>query len=440
METTRNRAAELAIIGTALQEKACAVQLSALPEDAFSHPDTAAAHRAIRRMVARGDTPDLLTAADEMRADMPDADVMLVEAMQQGLIPSMYGQYEALVMEARKRRILLAAGTALMQGATNPGESVDALSAAAIDALQSSSGTMGSSDMRTALEAFMASLESAGKGRCSTGIAELDRLTGGFRGGKLVVLGARPGVGKTALALWMAVHTARHTGPVLIVSLEMDETELLSRIAAAESGVDVQAMETGKLSADQWTQLTGSYQALDRMPIRISTRATTPLQIRREATAMQGRQGLAMIVVDYIQLMHADGKHPSRYEEVSAISRELKRLAMDLGVPVLALTQFNRNSETSTGGKAEKRKPQMSEAKESGSIEQDANMFLIQWSPPPPTDQGSDAWEAYHSCEMNGWEWQIISVDKNRQGRTGAFSLAFDKPHMRFHCLARRSK
>ena len=155
---------------------------------------------------------------------------------------------------------------------------------------------------------------------------------------------------------------------------------------------------------------------------------------------MQSRQGLSMIVIDYIQLMSADGRHQSRYEEVSAISRELKRMAMDLGVPVLALTQFNRNSETSVGGKAEKRKPQMSEAKESGSIEQDANLFLIQWAPPVPTDQGSDAWEDYHACEINGWEWQILSVDKNRQGRTGFFSLAFDKPHMRFMCLDRRSK
>lgn len=439
MDTTRNRSAELAIIGTALQDKPCAVNLSALPEDAFAHPDTAAAHRAIKRLIARGAVPDLITVSDEMRQDEAEPEMMLVDAMQQGFIPSLYGQYEALLLESRKRRILLSAGTALVQGATNPGESMDALTSTALEALQSSSGSMASTDMRHALEALMEALESSGKGRCTTGIAELDRLTGGFRGGKLVVLGARPGVGKTALALWMAVHTARHTGPVLIVSLEMDEAELMTRIAASESGVDVQAMETGKLESDEWDRLTASYGELDRLPIRISTRATTPLQIRREAAAMQSRQGLAMIVVDYIQLMRADGRHQSRYEEVSAISRELKRLAMDLGVPVLALTQFNRNSETSLGGKAERRKPQMSEAKESGSIEQDANMFLIQWAPPVPTDQGTDAWEDYHACEVNGWEWQILSVDKNRQGRTGFFSLAFDKPHMRFMCLDRRS-
>lgn len=439
MQTTSNRAAELAILGTALQDKPCAVQLSALPEDAFAHPDTAAAHRAIKRLVARGLTPELICVSEEMRQDVPEPETMLIEAMQQGFIPSLYGQYEGLVLEARKRRILYDAGTLLVQGATNPGESADALSQAAMDALQSSSGSMSSTDMRHALEAFMASLDGAGTGRCSTGIADLDRLTGGFRGGKLVILGARPGVGKTALALWMAVHTARHTGPVLIVSLEMDEAELLTRIAAQESGVDVQDMETGKLQGEDWDRLTASYGELDRLPIRIATRSSTPLQIRREAAAMQGRTGLAMIVVDYIQLMRADGRHQSRYEEVSAISRELKRMAMDLGVPVLALTQFNRNSETSVGGKAERRKPQMSEAKESGSIEQDANLFLIQWEPPEPTEQGSPEWEDFHTCQFNGWTWQILSVDKNRQGRTGFCSLAFDKPHMRFRCMDRRT-
>lgn len=435
MDVTRNRDTELALIGTALQDKPCAVNLSALPEDAFAHPDTAAAHRSVKRLIAKGQTPDLITVSEDMRQDMPDPEPMLIEAMQQGFIPSLYGQYEGIVLEARKRRILFDAGTALVQGATNPGESMDALTSTALEALQSSSGSMVSIDMRHALEALMEAMESSGKSRCTTGIVELDRLTGGLRGGKLVMLGARPGVGKTALALWMAVHTARHTGPVLIVSLEMDEAELMTRIVAAESGMDVQAMETGKLEGEEWNKLTACYGELVRLPIRISTRATTPLQIRREAAAMQSRQGLAMIVVDYIQLLRADGRHQSRYEEVSSISRELKRLGMDLGVPILVLTQFNRNSETSVGGKAEKRKPQMSEAKDSGSIEQDANLFIIQWAPPPPTEQGTRQWEHYHVCEMNGWEWQVLSIDKNRQGRTGTISVGFDKPHMRFHSI-----
>lgn len=436
MEGTRNRDAELCALGVALQDRPCAVQLSALPEDAFAFPDTQAAHRAIKRIIARGHTPDLVTVAEDMRQDEPEPEIMLIQAMQAGFAPSMYAQYEGMLMDGRKRRILLSAGQALMQGATNPGESPDGLIAAATEALKSTAGGQTSVDAKAAIMALMDSIDNAGKGRCTTGIADFDRMTGGLRGGKLVVIGARPGVGKTALGLSMAVHAAWHAGPVLIVSLEMDEAELMARIVAAESGVDVQKMETGKLDAEDYERLVPASGRLYELPLRIATHVSTPLQIRREAQSMLHHGGLAMILVDYIQLMRADGRHSSRYEEVSSISRELKLMAMELGVPVIALTQFNRASEMSVGGKAEKRKPQMSEAKESGSIEQDANLFVVQWAPPEPSDPNSPFWEDAHTCNMNGWEWQILSIDKNRQGRTGAISVGFDKARMRFISLA----
>lgn len=236
MDTTRNREAELAALGVALQDKPCAVQLSSLPDDLFSYPDTMAAHQGIKCLIARGLVPDLITVSAEMRQDIPNPEEMLVDAMQRGFAPSMYAQYEGLLAESRKRRILLSAGQTLMQGATNPGESPDSLIAAASVLLQSSAGGQTSTDMRGALEALMEALDSAKKGRCTTGIAGLDRMTGGFRGGKLVIIGARPGVGKTALALSMSMHAARHAGPVLIVSLEMDEAELMTRIVASETG------------------------------------------------------------------------------------------------------------------------------------------------------------------------------------------------------------
>jgi replicative DNA helicase len=136
--------------------------------------------------------------------------------------------------------------------------------------------------------------------------------------------------------------------------------------------------------------------------------------------------------VDYLQLVRSDGKHTSRYEEVSEISRELKLLAMDLGVPVIALTQFNRMSEGGNGTK--KRAPTMAEAKDSGSIEHDANIFLVQWA---PDDPGNDPYakQAMQICEARGWEWQQLIVEKNRQGRTGLINIGFDKAHMTFQNL-----
>lgn len=438
MDSMINRDAEIAILGTSMLDSSCAIQMAAEPEDLFAGKDTQAVHRAIKRLCAKGLTPDLVSVADECRCDITEPEALLIAMQSAGFAPSMYRQYEAILLECRKRRRLYSECSRLIAGASNPGESMDALTAEALKVLQESDGQQGSVDMPSALTTFLDSLSENRKGRCYTGIAGLDVLTGGFRGGKLVVLGARPGVGKTALALSIAVNVARHTGGVLIVSLEMDEAEIMSRIIAAESGVDVQTLEAGAVDGDTLVQAATCYGEVSKLPIRIATRATTPLQARREAVQMQQRQGLAMVVVDYIQLMRPDGKGGSRYEEVSSISRELKLLAMDLGVPVLALTQFNRQSEGGVDGKAQKRKPSMAEAKDSGSIEQDANLFLIQFEPPEPTEQGTDAWEAFHLCQRHGWAWQLLTVEKNRQGRTGAINIAFDKPRMTFRSIDTR--
>ena len=143
---------------------------------------------------------------------------------------------------------------------------------------------------------------------------------------------------------------------------------------------------------------------------------------------------MGLVIVDYLQLVRADAKHSSRYEEVSEISRELKLLAMDLGVPVIALTQFNRSSEAGKNGQASKRAPTRAEAKDSGSIEQDANIFIVQYAPDSP---GNDpyAQQAMQICEAKGWDWQQLIVEKNRQGRTGKINIGFDKAHMTFQNL-----
>lgn len=433
MDIMRNRDAEMALLGCAINDGATARMIAGMPEELFSAEDTQAIHRAICRIIARGDAADLVSVSAEVACDLPEPEQLLIDMAQRGYMPSMARQYEAILQECRKRRGLADMASRLLRDITIPGSDVGAIEADAAKALRDSADKGGAATMQEALMAFLDSLSASKTGRVYTGIAALDALTGGLRGGKMVVLGARPGVGKTAMAIQMAVHAARHTGPVLIVSLEMDEAEIMSRIVAAESGVDVQALETGELTDEQTDKASATYAEISRLPIRIATRATTPLQVRREAMAMQENGGLAMVLIDYIQLMRADGRHATRYEEVSAISREIKLLAMDLGVPVIALTQFNRQSEGG-GWKGKKTMPTMAEAKDSGSIEQDANLFLIQYEPEEP-DKQSDAWQAYHMCQANGWAWQVLAIAKNRQGRTGSISLAFDKPHMRFKSI-----
>jgi replicative DNA helicase len=379
---------------------------------------------------------DLITLSAETAKEAPAPEEMLMAALQSGGgMPSFLPQWASILEDRMRRRALSDMASQVLKAVTDPSQDPASLADMAASMMKVSSAKGGAIGMQEASMMLLNSLTEERKA-CSTGIADLDRLTGGFRGGKMIVIGARPGVGKTALALHIATHVARHTGPVLIVSLEMDETEITARLCAAESGVDVQLLESGKLSADDWMRVTPATAEIAKLPIRITTEASTPLQVRREAHRVKESQGLAMVVVDYIQLMRCDGKRSSRYEEVSEISRELKLLAMDLGVPVMALTQFNRDSEAGKNGQAQKRPPRMAEAKDSGSIEQDANMFIVQFAPGSPGNDPRDQ-EAATMCEGFGHEWQQLIIEKNRQGRTGVIDVGFDKAHMRFVNLAR---
>lgn len=436
MNVTQNRDAELAIIGIALQDRPCAVRMAALPEEAFSAADTRAAHKAIRSMIAGGEVPDLITVADRMQADAPNPEGMLVESMGKGFA-SLYNQYESIVFDCLKRRKAIAAATELLRGANDPGESIDGLIAKSIDTVRNVGGVSSSVSMKDALTELYDEMENGWKYRCRVGIANFDRLTGGVRKSNLAFFGARPGVGKTALALSMAFHVATHSGPVLFVSMEMSAPELAARICAAATKVDLQRISLGELTGEEWALFAPTVGELAKVPLQLDEKSRTPSQIRREAVRMQSTSGLSMIVVDYVQLIESDQQHASRYQELTKITREMKVMAMELDVPIIMLTQFNRESEKTFGSTQDHRKPKMSEAKDSGSIEQDANIFVTQWEPPVPTEQGTREWNDYHCCQMNGWTWQVLEVDKNRQGKTGRFSIGFDKARMTFHCLYR---
>lgn len=432
MDVMQNIDAERAILGLAMQDSACAQAVAAMEEDLWTDSAHRAVQRAVRRMVQRGDKIDLVSLCAECACDVQEPEAMLIDCASRGISPVMLAQYESILQGCRRRRNLAAVSQEIAALCSDPSADPDALAQRAASQLTQGAADCRALDMPGALMQFVDAIDNAKTGRVYTGLAALDRLTGGLRGGKMVVLGARPGVGKTALALQMAVHAARHTGPVLLVSLEMDAAEIVSRMVAAESGVDLQALEAGELTEEQAKRASACYPAISALPIRMAQQTSTPMQVRREAMAMQNSCGLSMVVIDYLQLMRSDEKMKSRYEEVTAISREIKLLAMDLHVPILALSQFNRQSEGGYGKK--KSMPTMAEAKDSGAIEQDANLFLVQYAPEEPAEEGPD-WQAYHMCKANGWEWQVLKVEKNRQGRTGAIPMAFDKARMNFKTI-----
>lgn len=434
MDAFINEDVERALIGLAMQDAVAASQVAALPEKLFAVPALRACQRAVARIVRQGKTPDLLSLNSEVQCDLDDT-ALLMDCAGRGVSPAQCGQYIAILEEAAKRRELHALAEHILLDAANPGASVDALVA---ECAAVANEAVGVTDNITMREAVAALADSFDKPDClMSGVADVDRLIGGFRPGQLIYLGARPGVGKSALALYMAKYAAEHGNGVLLVTLEMSDIEIAARVLSNEANFDLQRMTTGKLDLDDFCRITPFYKPVSELPILINERARTPLLVRRAALkARQMLGSLKLIVVDYIQLMSADSRSGSRNEEVSTISRELKLLASDLGVPVLCLTQFNRLSTGTNKGRRYEEEPDMAQARDSGAIEQDANVFMVLHEPPDPAEYSNDQttreWNAYYNCKANGAQWMTLRIQKNRNGRTGLIDLAFTKPVMRF--------
>ena len=255
-----------------------------------------------------------------------------------------------------------------------------------------------------------------------TGFLDLDDITGGFQGAQLVIVAARPSMGKTAFALNICEHAAleQRLG-VLFVSLEMGQLELAERLLCARARVDGHKLRTGKgLSHHDMIQLSRGYEELrSGAPLMIDdTPARNMLQITANARRLKMRQGIAAIMIDYIQLVDSEDPRDSRQEQIAKISRRLKTLARELDVPVIALSQLNRAVEN-----REDRRPRMADLRESGAIEQDADLVLLLHRP-----------EYYDPNDQPGVAEVIIA--KNRNGATGAPKLQFTKNIMRFENLA----
>ena len=255
----------------------------------------------------------------------------------------------------------------------------------------------------------------------STGFYDLDEITAGFQGTQLIILAARPAMGKTAIALNICEHVICTLNKgVLFVSLEMGELELVDRLLSSRARVDGYKLKTGKgLGQQDLAQLGRAYPALHKAPLYIErTPARNSLQITANARRLKLRKDIGMIVLDYIQLVDADDPRDSRQEQIAKVSRRLKQISRELNVPVVALSQLNRAVEN-----REDRRPRMADLRESGAIEQDADLVLLLHRP-----------EYYDPNDQPGVAELIIA--KNRSGGTDTVKLAFLKNLTRFENLA----
>ena len=260
-----------------------------------------------------------------------------------------------------------------------------------------------------------------------TGFEDLDNMTSGLQAGELIVIAARPSLGKTALALNIAAHAAIKNRKIVgMFSLEMSKESLVIRLLCSEARIDSHKLRTGFSSKDDWNRMTPALGRLSEAPFYIDdTPALSIMQIRAKARRMKAEKGLDLLIVDYLQLVAGPSKSENRTQEVAYISRNLKSIAKELKVPVLALSQLSRAPEQRTGlGQ----RPQLSDLRESGSIEQDADVVIFIFREKKAAEEGQDGEEEF---VQGGSETRLI-IGKQRNGPTGDVQVVFLKPYAKF--------
>ena len=253
-----------------------------------------------------------------------------------------------------------------------------------------------------------------------TGFTDFDKMTGGLRPGDLVIVAGRPAMGKTTLAVNMAEYAALRPGDkrasVAIFSMEMPSEQVITRMLSSIGGVPLQNLRSGRISDDDWVRITSATSQLSEAKIFVDeTPALSPTELRARCRRVKREHGLDLIVVDYLQLMQVPGNKENRATEISEISRGLKVLAKELACPVIALSQLNRGVE-----QRENKKPVMSDLRESGAIEQDADMILLIYR------------EEVYDRQTTKKGIAEIDLVKHRNGEIGTFVLTFQGQFTRF--------
>lgn len=372
--------------GMLLSQEAIAEVFEFVKAEDFYAPKHETIFNAILSLYSKGEPTDVITVTDELtkNGDLVRAGGADYLHQLTSIVPTAANApfYAQIVAEKATLRRLVEVGTRIAQmGYSNEGEVEDLVNRAQEDVYAVTRAGVGEDyvPLFDSIEAAVAEMERAqSRGGdmvgVPTGFSELDSMTHGLHGGQFVILAARPAVGKSTLALDFARNAAiKHKKPVIFFSLEMGRAEIAMRLLSAESRIYLQNMRKGDLSDNDWQRLAGVRGEINSAPLYIDDSPNlTLVEIRAKCRRMAQRVGLEMIVIDYLQLMTSGKKVESRQQEVSEFSRALKLLAKELNVPVVAISQLNRNSE-----KSDNKVPEISQLRESGSLEQDADVVIL---------------------------------------------------------------
>jgi replicative DNA helicase len=407
-----------------------------LGEDDFYRKDHRLIWRAISELANKGMPCDAVTLGDWFdangMAELVGGASYLIELANSTPSAANIAAYADIVREKSVLRQLIDAGTAITEDGYRPeGKSVQEVMELAEQRVFkiAESGARGKKDivsMRTAVsEAFrLLSQRYENRGQLtgvSTGFTDLDELTSGLQPSDLIIVAARPSMGKTAFALNIAEAAAmRGKKSVAVFSMEMSASQLAFRLISSLGRIHQSHLRTGDLAEEDWPRVTSAITMLSDAKIFIDdTPAMSPVEMRSRARRLQREHGLGLIVIDYLQLMQVPGNKENRATEISEISRGLKALAKELDVPVIALSQLNRSLEQ----RADKR-PMMSDLRESGAIEQDADVIMFIYR------------DEYYNKESPDKGLAEIIIGKQRNGPTDTVKLAFLGHYTKFENYA----
>jgi replicative DNA helicase len=424
--------AEKSVLGSMMLSKDAITDVAeSIRATDFYRPAHEMIYDAIADLFGRGEPVDAITVADELtkrgQLQRVGGHAYIHDLIQSVPTSANAGYYADIVVERAVLRRLVDAGTRIVQmGYAQEGDVEDVVNAAQAEvyAVADKRGGEDYSPLSEILEATLHEIEVA-SGRSDemtgvpTGFIELDELTHGLHPGQMIVIAARPAVGKSTIGLDIARAAAiKHGMPTAVFSLEMSKTEITMRVLSAEASLQLQDLRKGTLRDEGWQKLARVMGDISVAPLYIDDSPNmTLMEIRAKCRRLKQLHNLKLVIIDYLQLMTSGKKVESRQQEVSEFSRAIKLLAKELEVPVIAISQLNRGPEQRTD-----KRPQMSDLRESGSIEQDADMVILLHR---DRDPGS------------GKEGEAdVIVAKHRNGPTRDITLAFQGHFSRFANMA----
>ena len=428
--------AEQAVLGSMLTDKdAVNAAIETLKEDAFYREDNRAIYQAIINLYSKSEPIDIITLKDELESMDKFEQVGGYEylASLPDKVPTTANvqKYIKIVEEKAILRNLIKTANEIIELGYDPAEDVEDIMDNAekkIFDIMQSKNQKGYTPIKDVLVESFTKLEELYNRKqhitgVPTGFVELDYKTAGLHGSELILVAARPAMGKTAFALNIATNAAlRGNAPVAIFSLEMSKDQLVNRILCSEAMVDSNKVRTGKLEEDDWVKLAGAIGPLSESEIYIDdTPGISVMEIRTKCRKLKMEKNIGLVVIDYLQLVQGNKRTTSREQEISEISRSLKILAKEINVPVIALSQLSRAVEQRPD-----HRPMLSDLRESGAIEQDADIVMFLYR------------DDYYNKESEKKDIAEVIIAKQRGGQTGTVELLWMGNYTKFVNLERR--